>query len=1518
MIENADGYCNFIKDRIEESFFSDEKAALHKGLKFLGLSLKKYLLLCIQSFNSNEKNGESFPEFDLLTLPQKPIIKKIAGKFQKVTKGESGIKDDFIAVHLSLSFITFEYFRKNEALSLALEYAKYITRNIDRLEARIGSKPPLSIKNFRANMEWEITILEKEIKNNKSQPKSNFISKDDQKRYQESIHYLSSRNKSKLPIASAIQSTVHPINFAVLGGQNFERLAYAYLSTLKKWDRNLEWPGQSGTDGGIDIWGVLNGETFCYLCANYTALTFKKFKMDLDKLILNKTLPNHLIQVCGGKISAKLRSKIFLESKERGINSVEVWSGVEFEEQIRGNRPDLLKRFFEGELFPEDFNNILAVTDEITFSSIDYDLLRGKIEFPSDYIARKIIPLETFKVKDPFVIKAGVDIKEAIKRDKKIILLANGGVGKSTELKRLAFSFPQNELIPVFISLRSYTDEKIKDLLPQGWDKVPLKQLLLIIDGLDEVENKNLATAKRNLISFTQNFEDILILISCRTNFFDIPLEGIRDSLDNFFTPYYLENINIYSTEVKKYIADKYKIDPNKFIASINNNKYSDLVENPFYLNHIAKIYSENQNLDTNRGALFDQFITSDINFDTDKFNSSVDDMRLNKSKILSLLSRIALGFETMGRNELKIEETLEFISEDEFKLLRHSKSFKKKEGADNLWQFNHRLIQEYLAAKALSVLTFDKVISLLANGEGNKLIPSWLNTMTFLFNILKKGDELLKKLLPWILKNERETIVKIERDKVSEEIRREILKEIFNFYKKYNIWISSNKFNSKDLARFCQSDENIRFLISEIADENNSLIAKGNAVNIIGHFDYSNIQLKEEVKNVLLIQIELHQSNSSFVSSVIYALNSARMHQSSVMDSLMEKLGVRTNQDIRSAIYSLLREVENIEKYVDYIIAGHKIIRREVSGMSRGGDSDRPKISSANEDWNIKECIKKIKTPDGIRKLIIYCSESTWFSDGYYSDEILNTIIENAVTAYSSDRTVYDVMLNLLFSKCRNMDLEISRIVLSFFNETATREQAFYDVWNTEEDNLRSRSYTLAKLMTPEQFEFVINSYYKNEISEDQLKFIYADLFYAGDGMHTLFREFLNEKTTYKLIIPDKVDYGTVNKRKQQEGFNLLFEYKRFYKQTIEIFDFEKKDTFSIQELFGVKKQNNLDVEMDSYYSIASLRLLRSFTSENSNKIVSKKEVVEWFNNKKTVTWYCISHIRQYLENSKDITVSEKQKGWIKKWVFDNVKLINFRTAITDHGNGSFSVIPMAIPITYFFKRFNFDFEKETLLDMLSFDMRGSENSELFDLILSKLDKKEAADRIVSNISNGIPNDFILENHIKYAISNKLVEIYPHILKEINNRARKLYFREELLAIYAKGTNDVAGIKSLLSDAEENIKWKIIELLIKRDDDKFVISYLLELLDKDKTIIEPQRIFRFLISLQNIKGLENYVEWIRSNKISSLETNPLNDFTKLTKKEAVPYLIDLLEIGYQRNITVDHFDTLDLLHKSS
>ena len=157
-----------------------------------------------------------------------------------------------------------------------------------------------------------------------------------------------------------------PVHFEDFDGSEFERLVFAYHWRTDAW-RSLEWYGQTGSDLGRDIWGVRESqESVCIQCVNRKQLMFAKAAMDGAKVLKAPNgVPDCFRIVTQARVSATLRDKIKKHITSLGVKECDIWSGPEFEEFLRKDAESLLKRFVEGQSFPdtpEDLKELAACT----------------------------------------------------------------------------------------------------------------------------------------------------------------------------------------------------------------------------------------------------------------------------------------------------------------------------------------------------------------------------------------------------------------------------------------------------------------------------------------------------------------------------------------------------------------------------------------------------------------------------------------------------------------------------------------------------------------------------------------------------------------------------------------------------------------------------------------------------------------------------------------------------------------------------------------------------------------------------------------------------------------------------------------------------------------------------------------------------------------------------------------------------------------------------------------------------
>ena len=467
-----------------------------------------------------------------------------------------------------------------------------------------------------------------------------------------------------------------------------------------------------------------------------------------------------------------------------------------------------------------------------------------------DYLARKICSAENYRssMLSLFTDTMSRDLVNLVKQNKRITLLGDAGIGKSMELEHVAnyFSDDDSHFYPFIANIKNYSVyQSLAEHLSPSWEQVQEDRLLVILDGLDEIESKHRNDAIRQIESFAERYSQCHMLISCRTNFYESETSEWSGSL-NGFTSFVLLNLD--NKEIGKYIETKLGHLWKKFEDSIFASKLEELTKIPFYLVGLVELFKCNadRGLPKNRAEIFEQLLELRMKKDIEHFKNTIA-LREKKKKIAKTLERTALGMEALGRNFITDEEFQQFVPNEDLRMLiTYCTAFKKTEGETITWQFEHNNFQEFLAARALSKQSFEAIKDFVAFlPKHQKTKPSWLNTLSFLISILDEGNELFADLMAWIINIEPVIVVRFEPDRIEKATRLRLFNRIFDDYKSKCIWINRDKFPLGELARFGQADETTEFLLNEIKNSTH-YTTLSNAIRLLGLVRISHRQRHE------------------------------------------------------------------------------------------------------------------------------------------------------------------------------------------------------------------------------------------------------------------------------------------------------------------------------------------------------------------------------------------------------------------------------------------------------------------------------------------------------------------------------------------------------------------------------------------------------------------------------------------------------------------------------------------------
>jgi len=1078
-----------------------------------------------------------------------------------------------------------------------------------------------------------------------------------------------------------------------------------------------------------------------------------------------------------------------------------------------------------------------------------------------------------------------------IQKEKKIVLLGDAGTGKTFELKQVAqyYSDDDKPLYPIYSSLNLYVNENLEKYLPAEWKEytenpqVDENHLLIILDGFDEIEAKHKHTARRKILNFCEKHPDVHFLISCRSNFYKTETKKSTGTLNNFLS-YSL--LGLTKSQIMDYLINNLKSKKaDEFIKNVYSQKLYYLLEIPFYLINLASYYTKNRTLPKSKSEIFDFLLDIRIKFDEQKYNELELDQE--KTLILNTLEKLALGMELLCKNQITVDMYHQIIPDKDLRnLIKHSTCWK------NL-KFEHNNFQEFLAAKSLSKLEFSKIKEIITfSPEHKQIIPSWTNTISFLFSILDKDNTLLIELKNWIVETKHNILLCAEPDKIEEKTRLDIFKTIFNSYKEKGLRINIQEFTNWDFVKFGESEDTIDFLIDEISPKN-PLISREEAISLIGYFH--NLYNKKDKIKEKLQSIIFSKDESNYIKSLsILTLSSLRITNEEEIEKIVQKCKNSEDDNIKYAMYRLINKYELNDKYIEIFLEGIKFSSKSFY------KEDKPITSG--EILQLEEGLASSKRVKSLEKVVKYFKENPDDIDKGYIGRGFEKIILNSINVYSSkNNSIFELWFDFTTCLIERYYLQDNyKTIIKFFEKTNTLFKAFLKVYEMKND-MREKMTLLSIFTDDEAVDFIIDEYEKRNLSND---FIFSFQNYLR-SYNAEFYQSLNDLLINKFGDTFKSkpqpDYEKQRKERLERDITLLFDEKSFIGEIKLIFKKIEKRTINRKDLFKFDTDN----WNNRCYSKIVYDTLTDFAKNDDISIestIKKLNDFDW-------DWFTVSNIHKEMINKKYIPKVE-QKKWIENWCNLNVKKVNFKTANIKKNN-RYSRSWLSVFLVYFMKELNFSYNQDVMLDILSFVT----SPESIAFIEKYVSPNKVSERILLNLKEGIEIEEVLVNHINYCINNKLDEVmnyvYDYLLLYEKDDYRIKELRNASLKAILSLAYDYKNLKETLVKIEDDYKWIIVDKLIENDIEiKSFENYLLKLIrdDNEEDAFEASE---YLILLENIDGLKYYVEYVKKNKKFRYRYWKESPFNKLTKTELIPLLIELLEIDFKEKVSQDKYDSL-------
>jgi hypothetical protein len=1067
--------------------------------------------------------------------------------------------------------------------------------------------------------------------------------------------------------------------------------------------------------------------------------------------------------------------------------------------------------------------------------------------------------------------KENLTLSKILEKEDKIFIIGNPGIGKSTELKKFALqnwiTDETENFVPIFKSLKNFTNtDSITDYLPTGWKE--LNKVFFILDGIDEISDiKYFKSKLENFINQNiDNQKKYKYIISCRTNVYESIVKGISN-----FKVYYLKDLNYYES------LDLLKTKCGDIVDTLDfHTRLTNFLKTPFQLEILANFINDKKEIPKNTTILWETYINNRFSHDKDE---KLKKISLNVPALKKWSKKISLINELMKSNIIDENNLYTSINED----TKEFEGFKKNPLINKLvnqeeYFFEHRNIQEYFAALALSNLSFSTIKEFILIEKGiNKTHPSLFNTITFLINIIdsNKYDELVQ----WLIDNESELLFKADSNRI-ESFRVSVFQHYFQsecIEKKF--WISSNRtFSVKEIAEFGNCETNFDYLVYFINEIKSHFRVIISALDLLSHFTIP-ANKKEKLKDDFFILLQNSQNSEMVKSHILDCICDQKLcEDNEYLNKIFELFKNETSKEINIALLSLIEDYENIDDFFWYIklefLRDRRIVERAVKDEVMRGTS-----------LKLEKIIIKLKTPANFVDLVKYYFDET--QNNYSDDRFTDEIIQRCLYFENLDEDFLVTLLSSFDEETKYYLKEDALKKLILKSRKSSQIKAFECLIAKYTHN--NVGYFLASITKEQTIDIVIDNFVNGSIESANLDF-YRNVI-ASHGNRALAEHFNNvmlEKGfefVEPFLYPKEFEIlKTKFKKKPQENFDLLFDKPKLLSKIETIF----------QE-YGTPINSNKIQEIDKEWYKKNGH---SYKIDSSNvllrKIVNKKRVDLEFKNIEDILEdeiIIINEIKlqiQTLNNSNNnFTISKKQEAFIYSWYSKASNEIRFDKVIGYITINNFNILEdynKLKTVLFFLNKFNFDQSQEFLLNSIEFfDVNNSseENNNL-ELLKAKINNNLFNKRIIENLNYKKLFYFILDKHIQYALDNNLSKIFPKI--------REYFLMEEYggniykkLEQYISLTNDIELLKELCIEIKSHNCWTSLKLLMNSKIEKNfceekAVQYLNLNIDDEKNYYYSSAL-AILFELNSSQALKYVFSFLDLDKSPSLNQSSYTNY---------------------------------------
>lgn len=1103
---------------------------------------------------------------------------------------------------------------------------------------------------------------------------------------------------------------------------------------------------------------------------------------------------------------------------------LEWWDITNIEEKLK-NCYRLVCSYFtksiaEEHCYPGDFHNL------------------GQYTSIADYISRSIIKVDNenpLYVYNWFGNRNSKQLIDLFKSDpmetKRICLIADAYQGKSTLLEQFAFELSNEKLgfAPVFIKIKQHNLRPLENILNEqhpSWIKYNRKDLVIIVDGLDEVPNDRFIDYIKAIKEFSTAYSSLNVIVSCRKLFFT----HYRLSESEWKFEYY-ELCLLTQDQIEQYALRILGNKKTSFQKYITKYRLEGLLDHPFYLTSLLKQYKSigrSQDLPKTKAEIINHIIDESLTPIRNRQLTS-GNLLLHEKKTYNLsLKKIALVCQLIGENSIDFDFVRQLFDDKEIELLTNSSVLTT---SSDKWTFNITFFQENLAALALLQLQFEEIESIVTVGNKYKKIKTkWIQTLASCLSLIVDDDSRFTKLINLIEQDNIELIAFCDPSKFVQQFRVETIKKIIAKCIKRDSFPQVRQIEV--IASFIKdSNEALEYIISNISQNQTSTI-KYLCWKLILQFE-SLLLSASTIQSIALRELE-SALDGYYAAILVRVLQKFLLITDDTIEHLLKNKLI-TNVQYLDSLFELLIERKLVDKYYWLGIEALPIYNKHSDNIVQYGFQSQLQkyLLSAESATNVSMLLKHVAA-----KKWNAISENSSYGE-VDREQLLRALTNLAIEAHNKDHSIFMTFSKIAFCKVERFHTGEYKIVLEFYKKTDTESLFFqYCLVNIE----HRHNWCLPLSISETCLQYIFGQY---EIDDTFISFGNIVDWYYGVKAHSG-----NDKLAngfYNLIVSVTGDDLSNKDREDEYKRHLIYEEQKsvndveyiISKEAFEnglkkFFEAYGSDVIPDNKLFVGVLKNEKRRMADSTFIAHFLLHYRQNEVETSLDYCLKILTEERFE------YFRAKEILNYKGSNK---TSETFLEILKKYYDTEILKANFSNAITKTPGG-YRIKYKENLLKEIFEQHYFETKEEMVVNMVWLIRDGfnhlkktnwqTQPKKTFsELLIESVNEELLVKTILSNIEHGIEVDSVLSSHLELCRYLRVSEVNNYILSQKVFGKFSYYEQPNAISIYLELGGDKSQLLQLFLDTPYNetyIKLELCEILCNDFPDR-IRPFLLDVM---------------------------------------------------------------------------------------